>query len=204
MREANMSAPQLLGAAGLIVTAVAIHAGWQPSAQQPLPADWRERFRAAALQIPFDSERALVPSKGVPRGAYPKDAPKMTIAAVKTIDTGQVGHVAFRITSDSAYPRLGIALGVNYVWQDVKNGKPRQFVIPADTGLPERSLVATVHYHKEPLPKWPRLLVVALEAPGAALRPGEQPADVVRASHVRAGVRGREAGALRATRPAAG
>jgi len=170
-----MTAPQLLGAAGLVVTAVAIHVGWQPSAQQQLPADWRARFTKAALQIPFDSERAPVPDKGVPRGAYPKGAPKMTIAAVKTVDTGQVGRVAFRITSDGAYPGLGIAPGVNYVWQDVKNGKPRQFVIPADTGLPERSLVVTVHKHQQPLPKQPRLLVVELEAPGAAMRPGEQP-----------------------------
>ena len=177
MREANMSAPQLLGAAGLIVTAVAIHAGWQPSPPQQLPADWHERFRAAALQIPFDSNRVPIPDSGLPRGAYPKGAPKMTIAGVKTIDTGQVGRVVLRITSDSAYPRLGIASGVNYVWQDFKNGKPRQFVIPADTGLPERSLVVTVHYHPK-VPKWPRLRVVERQAPGTAMRPGEQPQTV--------------------------
>jgi hypothetical protein len=175
-----MSAPQLLGAAGLVVTAVAIHAGWQSPVQQKVPADWRARFSAAALQIPFDSERAPVPYNGA-HGAYPKGAPKMTIAAVKgASDSGKVGRVAFRITSEGAYPGLGIAPGVNYVWQDVKNGKTRQFVIPADTTLPERSLVVTAHKHKAPLPKWPRLLVVELEAPAAMTLSGAQPSPMLK------------------------
>jgi len=98
----------------------------------------------------------------------------MWIAAAKTSDTGQVGRVVFRIWSEARYPGLGLDSGFNYVWQDVKNGKSREFVIPADPAKPVRSLVVTPHKHYK-APKWPRLLVVEREAPAAVMRAGYKP-----------------------------
>lgn len=120
--------------------------------------NWRAQFTAAALKIPFDSERALVLDDGVPKDARP-DAPKMTIASALTRDTGQVGRLESRITSDTAYPRLGIAPGVNYVWRDVVNGSMRQLVIPADTAYRAHWLTVARHNHAAPR-NAPRLLVV--------------------------------------------
>jgi hypothetical protein len=82
----------------------------------------------------------------------------MTTALPKARDTGQVAGIESRITSAGAYRRLGLAAGVNYVWFDVVNDTIRQWVIPANTKYPVRSVVFKAHKHSGPQP-WPRLFV---------------------------------------------
>jgi hypothetical protein len=153
-----MSAPRLLSALGLLTVSAAIIASARGRVEHA-PPNWRAAFTAAALKIPFDSERTPVPFDGVPAGARVPNAPRMTIASARTRDTGRVGTVGARITSEAAYPALGIAPGVNYLWRDVVNGVVREFVIPADTAYRERWLSVEGHKHA-PAKQAPRLVVV--------------------------------------------
>jgi hypothetical protein len=152
-----MVSPRLLRASSLGLVTAAIIVGARQSVQTQTP-EWRTRFSRAALQIPFDSERAPVPEPGLPPNAYPDSAPRMTIALPKTRDTGQVARIESRITSGGAYRRLGLAPGVNYVWLDVVKDTIRQWVIPANTKYPVRWVAFTAHKHSGPQP-WPRLVV---------------------------------------------
>src|SRR5690349_9213804 len=84
---------------------------------------WRSRFKEAALQIPFGQESSPERDSLLPRDAnVPAAFLKFKIATARSRDTSRAGGIAFRIRSDTAYPRLGIVQGVNYVWQDVANG----------------------------------------------------------------------------------
>jgi hypothetical protein len=161
-----MSAPRLLGAAALVVMSVAVTASARSRFTQA-PSNWRASFTAAALQIPFDSERPPVPFDGVPADAKVLNAPKMTIASARTRDTAQASRLEARITSAAAYPRLGIAPGVNYLWRDSVNGAVRHLIIPADTAYRARWLTVTAHQHAPPK-QIPRLLVVRMDALAAS------------------------------------
>ena len=154
----------LLYAAGLIATTVIVIGSLHRQPVQP-SANWRAGFTAAASHLKFDSDRYPVPDDGVPRNAYPADAPKITIATAMTRDTGRVGHIESRITSDKPYPRLGIARGINYVWKDVSREGARQLIIPADTTYPVHWLRLAPHAHAPPPNGAPRLLVVRVDVP---------------------------------------
>ena len=156
-----MSAPRIFGAAGLAVISVAITATAHSRTQAP--ANWRGSFTAAALQIPFDSERPPVPFDSVPASAKVLNAPKMTIATARTSDTAQASRLEARITSTAAYPRLGIAPGVNYLWRDSVNGAVRHLIIPADTAYRVRWLTVSPHQHAPQKPI-PRLVIISTGA----------------------------------------
>jgi hypothetical protein len=75
---------------------------------------------------------------GAPGGSLPK----ITIAtATQTNPQGRVpgNRFSFRLKSDAAYPAMGIAPGMNYVWRDTSagpEGPNRLLVVPADTTYP--------------------------------------------------------------------
>jgi hypothetical protein len=115
---------------------------WQ---RQPAP-NWRDQFRQAALQIPFDGSRTPELDSALSATAVSRRF-NITIAVPRTADTGRTARIDARITSDSAYPRLGIAAGVNYVWKDFANGKMRLLMIPADTSWKAHWLDVQPHLH---------------------------------------------------------
>jgi len=160
-----MVSPRLLRASSLGLVIAAIIVGACQSVQTQTP-EWRARFSRAALQIPFDSERAPVADSGLPAKAYPDSAPRMTIALPRTVDTGQVARIESRITSRGAYRRLGLAPGVNYVWVESVKDTLRQWVIPANTKYPVHWVAFTPHQHSGAKP-WPRLIVFDTALTGA-------------------------------------
>jgi len=121
----------------------------EKKAEAPKPS-WRGAFVESAQKIPFGVERAPEPDDRAPRTDYPPTGPKITFANGPAADT--IGLSA-RITSDVAYPRIGLAPGVNYVWTDTLGGKARQLIIPADTTYPPRWLAITQHEHKAVAPR---------------------------------------------------
>ena len=153
-----MGTPRVLGIAAIVAVTVGVAgtASWRG----PEPkADWRSRFTQAALQIPFDSDRAPERDSALSKEIrIPEGLLRLRIAAARTRDTGRTARIAFRITSDTAYPRLGIAQGANYVWTDVVRGKTRRIMIPADTGKPAYWLDVQVHEHTK-APRLPRLIL---------------------------------------------
>lgn len=163
--EADMAATRLLGVAGLfLVGGTAIATSRWHTLQSPV--NWRVQFTQAALQIPFDVDRGPELDDGVPPDVHLNGIPKMTIAPALKRDTAKAGRVEFRITSAGAYPRLGIAPGLNYVWKDVFDGTTRLLVIPADTSYGAKWLKVESHQHKSP-PKAPRLLISRDSTTGA-------------------------------------
>ena len=139
-----MGATRIIGVVAAITVTVAGTTRWRADQR---PSDWRARFTQAALQIPFEKDR---PPEGdtLLRDAQPSGAlGRFRIASARTRDTSRAGGIGFRITSDTAYPRLGIAQGVNYVWKDVAGGKTRFLMIPADTAKPAYWLSVRPHAH---------------------------------------------------------
>ena len=71
-------------------------------------------------------------------GAPGGDLPEITIAtATQTTAEGRVpgNRFSYKLTSSAAYPAMGIAAGVNYVWRDTSAGPEgpyRLLVVPAD------------------------------------------------------------------------
>ena len=139
------------------VATVAIAVGARRSIQRPAP-DWRARFTRAALQIPFGPDQVPAVDSGLPRDTFPANAPRMKIALALTRDTGRVSGIESRITSEGAYPKLGIAPGVNYVWREFVNDTLRNLVIPANTKYRPHWLVFVPHTHVSPRSE-PRLIV---------------------------------------------
>jgi len=154
-----MISPRLLRGSGLVLITATIMVGARRSIHMQEPLKWRAQFSRAALQIPFDSERAPVADSGLPKNAYPEGAPKMTIALPRMRDSARVAGIESRITSAGAYRRLGLAPGVNYVWRETVRDTLRQWIIPADTKYPVRWVAFSQHTHKGAKP-WPRLRVV--------------------------------------------
>ena len=149
-----MNAPRSLAVVGAVCAVAMIGSfRWQ---HQPA-ASWRKQFRQAALQIPFDDNRAPVRDSAMSLGRVPPEL-KARIAVARTGDTGHTARIDSRITSDNAYPRLGIAPGVNYVWKDFVNGKMRLLVIPADTMWKPHWLEVQSHLHPPTVPV-PRLVL---------------------------------------------
>ncbi|MEO8335030.1 MAG: hypothetical protein ABI664_08660 [bacterium] len=92
-------------------------------------------YTYGAERQPAAVDTALI---GAPGGTLPT----ITIAtATQTSADGRVpgNRFSFRLTSDAAYPAMGIAPGLNYVWRDTitgPEGPNRLLVIPADTTYP--------------------------------------------------------------------
>jgi hypothetical protein len=142
-----MGASRIIGVVAAIALTVVGTTRWRATER---PSDWRARFREAALQIPFEKDRPPERDSLVPRDAkLSGPLPRLRIAAARTRDTSRASGIGFRITSDTAYPRLGIAQGVNYVWKDVVGGKTRFLIIPADTA--KRAYWLSVRTHAHPV-----------------------------------------------------
>lgn len=111
------------------------------AAQRPNAA-WRADLLKAARAASFGGERTPVVDASVPRGFSTAGIPDVTFAPT-TGTRGKVG-IAGRITSKSAYPRLGIPAGVSYLWVDTQ--KPvRMAIIPADASQPAYWFPTTTH-----------------------------------------------------------
>jgi hypothetical protein len=140
-----VGATRIIGIVGAITVTVVGTTRWRAVES---PSDWRARFTQAALQIPFDNDVPPERDSMLPRDArMPEGFSRFRMAAARTRDTSRAGGIGVRITSDTGYPRLGIAPGVNYVWKDVTKGKTRLLIIPADTAKPVHWLVVTSHLH---------------------------------------------------------
>lgn len=107
----------------------------------PAPADWRERLSGTARAARFDAERPPVVDDRV-TPAEQRELPEMTFARVR--DPRGDARVVGKITSKSAYPRLGIAPGENYVWL-VAGKRPRIALVPADASRPAFWLAGGPH-----------------------------------------------------------
>jgi hypothetical protein len=153
-----MTVPRPMKALGFLMVCAAAIGTTRWTQPQPLD-DWRTRFTEAALKIPFDKD--LPPQRDTmeaPSARVPEMLLRMRIAVARSRDSGQTAHIDFRITSDSAYPRLGIAPGLNYVWKDFVNGRMRLLLIPADTSYMAHWLVVQAHNHPPPI-RVPRLVI---------------------------------------------
>lgn len=135
------SAVRLLLPAVAASLTVAIASGAPP--QQAQAPQWRARLLAEARAVSFEAERPPVPDDSA-RIAYPATLPRATYAPARQA-TGNV-WVAGRVTSKTAYSRLGIAPGVNYVW--IVAGKPaRMAIVPADSRRTPHWLPLVEHAH---------------------------------------------------------
>src|SRR5262249_9475900 len=148
------------------IVVVAIATTRLTTQQQASPSEWRHKFRQAALQIPFDKD--LPPQRDdtaeVPMNKVPPRLANLRIALARTSDAGQAGRIVSRITSDSGYPRLGIAPGVNYVWSDVVRGRMRLLIIPADTNFKTYWLAVGNGHTHPPNVHVARLVLVRVES----------------------------------------
>lgn len=153
-----MDVPRPMKAVGFLMVCAAAIGTTRWTREQP-SQDWRTRFTDAALKIPFDTERP--PQRDTmeaPGAPVPEMLLRMRIAVARSRDSGQTPHIDFRITSESAYPPLGIAPGLNYVWKDFVDGRMRLAVIPADTKYKAHWLVVQAHNHPPPI-RVPRLVI---------------------------------------------
>ena len=124
---------------------------------KPKTAKWRQQFAQAALQIPFDEDRAPERDSALGQAlGLPTSVRNVRIASARTSDTAATARIEARITTDSGYRPLGLAPGVNYVWKDYARGQMRLLIIPADTGWKEHWLVVRSHVHP-PTVRVPRL-----------------------------------------------
>jgi hypothetical protein len=113
---------------------------------RPAPRDWRDRLLATARATNFRADTSPVRNDGGQE--YPRDVPMMRFAQ-STAPRGKAS-LTTRVTSDRAYPRLGLAEGVNYVWI-VAGKQPRIAVVPANPSLPAHWLVTAPHAAGNPV-----------------------------------------------------
>ncbi len=96
----------------------------------------------ATTNYTYGAERPPVPVDTTLIGAPGGTLPTITIAtATQGTGTGKVpgNRFLYRLNSDGAYPAMGIAPGMNYVWRDTSTGPEgpyRTLVVPADTTYP--------------------------------------------------------------------
>jgi hypothetical protein len=114
---------------------------------RPAPADWRDRLLATARAANFGADTPPVRNDGE-GPEYPRDVPMMRFAQSQS-PRGK-SSVVTRVTSDRAYPRLGLAEGVNYVWV-VAGKQPRVAVVPANPSLPAHWLATAPHASSGPV-----------------------------------------------------
>jgi len=138
-RTARMARTALL--AGAIVHALALAA--RPADGQLAPVDWRARLLRTARATTFSAPRAPVADASVPRGFSTAGLPDVTFAPATGRRRGETG-IAGRITSRTAYPRLGIPAGVSYLWV-VPRAPVRMAIVPADASRPARWLTTAPH-----------------------------------------------------------
>ena len=155
---------------GTIAATVIVLATSGGHSAAPTPPTWRERFATAMEKVRFDSEQAPVFYPGTPKGVYPRGAESLRIATPLRRDSGSVGRVIARIRSDSGYPRLGIAAGTNYLWQEADGRNVRFLVIPANASAPMKWLNVRLHEHRWPTRR-ARLVIMqdSTDAGGGAL-----------------------------------
>jgi hypothetical protein len=120
----------------------------------------------ATSNYAYGSERNPIAVDTTLIGAPGGTLPVITIAtATQTTGDGRVpGHrFTYRLTSDGAYPAMGIAPGLNYVWRDTSTGPEgpyRMLVVPADSTYPMMFLkrdTSVASYVPGPAPE-PRLV----------------------------------------------
>ena len=98
-------------------------------------AEASSNYSYGAERQPVAVDTALIGAPGGP-------LPVITIAtATQTSGTGRVpgNRFLYRLSSSGAYPAMGIAPGLNYVWRDTSAGPEgpyRTLVVPADTAFP--------------------------------------------------------------------
>lgn len=93
---------------------------------------------------PMDASRAFV------YGFAPDDSVRIEAAVLDTTGPGGAspyGCLYARITSERAFPALGIGPGQNYLWADSVGGADRSIVIPADSSLPMTVHPLVLHSH---------------------------------------------------------
>ena len=156
-----MSDRELLRAVGILGLAAGMIAmsRWHAS---PPTRGWRAQFTAAAKSVHFTADRPPEADSGLRADlAIPEAVLNLRIAVPRTADTSQAGRLVFRITSDRGYPRLGLARGINYVWQDGVGARSRLLVIPADTNADIHWLTVKPHRHLIAPRNMPRLLMLS-------------------------------------------
>jgi hypothetical protein len=70
------------------------------------------------------------------RGAIPSTFTYASAQLKSTSGAHTYGRIGGRITSNGAYPSLGVASGVNYVWRDSAGGAQRILTVPVDVSAP--------------------------------------------------------------------
>lgn len=95
----------------------------------------------ATTNYDYGPERAPVPVDTTYIRTPGGTLPTITISTATQISgTGRVAGNTFisRLTSSAAYPTLGLAPGVNYIWRDTsaRRGLYRTLVVPADVSYP--------------------------------------------------------------------
>lgn len=140
-RTARMARTAL--AAGAIVLATVQSLAARPAYGQLAPADWRARLLRTARATTFGAARGPVADPTVPRGFSTAGLPDVTFAPATGRRRGETG-IAGRITSRSAYPRLGIPRGVSYLWV-VPRAPTRMAIVPADEAQRAHWLTTAPH-----------------------------------------------------------
>lgn len=137
--------PGAVAALTAAVTAAVTTAVPRGAATQPPSRDWRGRLLAEAGAVSFGAARPPVPRDSLGRPNPPALA-AMRYAASRA--PRGAAWVAGRITSRTAYPRLGISAGENYVW--VVSGEPaRMAIVPADARARAHWIVVRPHPDSE-------------------------------------------------------
>lgn len=129
-----------------------------------------EMMTEASENYNYGAERAAVqvPDSTLVGGGGP--LPTLTIApAIRVNATGRVAstYIVGRIHSNTAYPRMGLAGGYNYVWRDSGTSPGagvRLLLIPQDSAYPMYFLNMTVTH---PAPGGPPLVIFSSSSVGA-------------------------------------
>jgi hypothetical protein len=154
-----MVVPRVARVIGLLIVSIVAIGTTRWNLRQESPDEWRQRFKDAALQIPFEKDLPPQLDSAVPPGSrVPQELLSLRIAVAGARDTGRTPQIDLRVTSDSGYARLGIAPGVNYVWRDFVGGKMRELVIPADSKYKTHWLTVRSHMHPSPA-RVPRVVI---------------------------------------------
>lgn len=103
------------------------------------PATRAELLAEATGNTDYGPERNAVPVDTTRVNKPGGTLPTITVATATRRDTsGRLAssHFIGRLTSSGAFPQLGLAPGINYLWRDTLGAPPervRTLVVPADT-----------------------------------------------------------------------
>ena len=124
-----------------LVAALALPAVVPSGARAQLP-EWQARLVRDARARTYGAEQRPVPDAGVDRPWPVPGLPDVTFAPVS--GRRSASGVAGRITSRTAYPRLGIPAGVSYLWVATQP-TVRMAIVPTEAGRAGTWLPATRH-----------------------------------------------------------